>query len=185
MIDTQSSTPLRWLLLGGIFWLTACATSGTPASHQALQESVEALYVNYHALETVRQELHARAQYYLLAPGDELRHIRSAALFVEQASRTAFYQWELLSITEFIRESHRRDFFTLRLSDLDRARQATRDALDYLGLYEAFVTDGEALILMGRARELIEAHLELYDRMAAILRPLANAPLPPGGAQPM
>jgi hypothetical protein len=137
---------------------------------------VEALYANYHALETVRQELHGRAQYYLLAPGEEMRHIRSATLYVEQASRTAFFQWELLSITDFIRDSHRSDFFTLRLKDLERAGRDTRHTLDYLAVFEAFVTDGEALGLIERARELIQTHLELYSEMAATLRPLANPP---------
>lgn len=185
MRSTQSPRRLCGLLLGGAIWLTACATAGPPANHQALRAPVEALYANYHALETVRQELHGRAQYYLLAPGEEMRHIRSATLYVEQASRTAFFQWELLSITDFIRDSHRSDFFTLRLKDLERAGRDTRHTLDYLTIFEAFVRDGEALGLIERARELIQTHLELYSEMAATLRPLANAPPPWERGQPM
>jgi hypothetical protein len=173
------------LALAAAGGVAACAASPPPSDPHPLQEPVEALYLNYHALEEVRKELHLRAQHHLPLPGDEFRNIRSAALAVGQANRAAYGQWSLLSITEYIKDSHQRDFFTLRQRDLTLARQQTIEALETMAIYAAFVTDRDALELLERSRRLMEGHVALYDRMAGILRPLANPPASAGAVRPL
>ena len=152
--------------------MSGCATTGPPPEWGPLKESVEALYLNYHELKTLHSDLHTAALAHIEASGPELAEIQSAARFIQQANLIAFYQWELLSITHYIRASARRDFYTLRERDLKDAQDKSNDLIMATKVYEAFVRDPQASELITACIRRIEHHIELYGRMVHELRVL-------------
>lgn len=169
--------PFTALLI--ILGLTAgCATTGSSPEWEPLETSVTALYLNYWELKELHSDLHTAAQRYLEASGPQLAEIQSAARFIQQANLIAFYQWELLSITEYIRASSRRDFFTLRERDLNDARDKSNDLILATRVYEAFIRDPQALELIGACIQRIQEHIALYQEMAQELRRLNGGSLP-------
>jgi hypothetical protein len=165
---------VRWgaFLAVGLGFMLGCATTDTPPEWKPLKTSVEALYLNYHELKTLHGDLHAAALAHIEADGPELSKIQSAARFIQQANLIAFYQWELLSITHYIRASARRDFYTLRERDLLDARDKSNDLIMAVKVYDAFVRDPKASELIAACIQRIEQHIELYVQMAGELRVL-------------
>ena len=153
-------------------FVLGCASTGDPPDWGPLKTSVEALYLNYHELKTLHSDLHTAALAHIEAAGPELAEIQSAARFIQQANLIAFYQWELLSITHYIRAGARRDFYTLRERDLMDARDKSKDLIIATKVYEAFVRDPQATALIAACIQRIEMHIELYGRMARELRAL-------------
>lgn len=143
-----------------------CATTSASPEWGGLKPSVEALYLNYWELKALHRDLHDAALVHLEASGPQLAEIQSAARFIQQANLIAFYQWELLSITEYIRDSARRDFFTLRERSLIDARDKSNDLILSTKVYEAFIRDPQALELIDACIISIEKHRALYLQMA-------------------
>ena len=112
-----------------ILMAAGCATRGTAPAWEPLNASVEALYLNYWDLKRLHQDLHGAALAHIEVSGKQLAQIQSAARFIQQANLIAFYQWELLSITAYIRDSARYDFFTLRERSLRDARDKSQDLI--------------------------------------------------------
>jgi hypothetical protein len=123
--------------------------------------------------------LHAAARRHIEVSGGQLPEIQSATRFIEQANLIAYYQWELLSITEYIREGARTDFFTLRVRSAADAQQKSKDLIMAIKVYEAFIRDAKALDLIAKGIAHIERNVAIYDRLQEEMTPLAN---PPGGA---
>ena len=165
---------IRWVaaLAVSSALMLGCASTGDPPDWEPLKASVEALYLNYHELKTLHSDLHTAALAHIEAAGPELAEIQSAARFIQQANLIAFYQWELLSITHYIRASARRDFYTLRERDLINAQDKSNDLIMATKVYEAFVHDPQATELIAACIQRIEIHIELYGRMARELREL-------------
>ena len=166
-------TTRRWvglLILWGL--LAGCATTNTTGDFEPLKTSVEALYLNYWDLKGLHSDLRAAARLHIEASGAQLAEIQSAARFIQQANLIAFYQWELLSITAYIREDARRDYFTLRARDLIDARDKSHDLILSVQIYEAFIRDPQALELIAACIQRIEKHMALYQQMAQTLQEL-------------
>jgi hypothetical protein len=166
-------TTQKWLGLIIVWGLLAgCATTNTAPKFEPLKASVEALYLNYWDLKGLHSDLRAAARVHIEESGAQLAEIQSAARFIQQANLIAFYQWELLSITEYIRESARRDFFTLRARDLIDARDKSHNLILSVQIYEAFIRDPQALELIAACIQRIEKHMALYQQMAQALQKL-------------
>lgn len=173
--------PVFRRLAGGIIILAVlagCATTSIAPRWEPLKTSVEALYLNYWDLKGLHSDLHAAARMHIEQSGSQLAEIQSAARFVQQANLIAFYQWELLSITEYIRDTARRDFFTLRQRDLIDASGKTQDLILSIKVYEAFIRDAQALGIIDECIQRIEKHITLYQRMAKELRGRNGGPKP-------
>ena len=155
-----------------VFWglVLGCATSDTVPDFEPLKASVEALYLNYWDLKDLHSDLRAAARLHIEASGAQLADIQSAARFIHQANLIAFYQWELISITAYIRDSARRDYFTLRARDFIDARDKSHDLILSIRIYEAYIRDPRALELIGACIQRIEKHMALYEQMAQELR---------------
>lgn len=165
---------LRWFSAGLLILLLAgCATTSRGGGEWGpLKQSVEALYLNYWELKRLHSDLHAAALVHIEAAGSQLAEIQSAARFIQQANLIAYYQWELLSITEYIRDSARRDFFTLRERSLIDARDRSHDLILATRVYEAFIRDPQALELIGACISRIEKNRTLFLQMAQELKRL-------------
>jgi len=167
------------ILLGG------CAKTNALPDFGPLRSEVESLYLNYHELKVVDSDLHAAARRHIEESGQQLAEIQSAARFITQANLIAYYQWELLSITEYVRDSARSDFFTLRVEDVADARQKSEDLILAIKVYDAFIRDPRALALIEKGIARIQQNIAIYDTLYKLMAPLANgpAPLPVGGVQ--
>lgn len=158
-----------------------CATTDAAPEWGSLKSSVEELYLNHLDLKSLHHDLHTAALIHLEASGPQLAQIQSAARFIRQANLIAFYQWELLSISEYIRDSARRDFFTLRARDLIDARDKSHDLILSIRVYEAFIRDPQVLDLIGACITRIEKHRTLYWQMAQELERLKKNVSPTAG----
>ena len=156
-----------------------CARPAALPDYGPMKAEVEALYLNYHELKVVHSDLHAAARLHIEQQGEQLAEIQSAARFIEQANLIAYYQWELLSITAYIREEARSDFFTLRVKDIADARQKSEDLILAVKVYDAFIRDPVVLALIEKSIGHIERNIDIYDKLQSLMIPLANSPPPP------
>ncbi|MFZ7126339.1 MAG: hypothetical protein ACOWWM_09330 [Desulfobacterales bacterium] len=155
------------------FFLWSCAAS--PEYPTGLRPAVEKLYISCRDLENVRSEILGLSQGYLYREGDSLYPIHAAAGLLQQANLAALSQWKLLSITDYIREKSREDFFTLRLADLRQSRREAAHLLLLLPVYENAMPDPHLLSLVAEGRRLIRVQIELYDELIQQLKPLSPA----------
>lgn len=86
----------------------------------------------------------------------------------------------MLSIIGAIKDSHRADYFTLRIKGLDRAAFESRDRVVSLNLYSTYIENAEPRKLIEEAVGLIEANIDMYDELTTLLKPLANPSSPYG-----
>jgi len=173
-------------LTGLLFILSAvgCAKNNTLPDYGPMRTQVEALYINYHELKVVNSDLHAAALRHIEQAGEQLAEIQSAARFIDQANLIAFYQWELLSITEYIRDGARSDFFTLRMKDIADARQKSKDLILAIQVYDAFIRDPQVLDLIEKGIGRIQQNMAIYDALHTLMMPLSNRPEAPAGSMP-
>jgi len=160
----------------GLLAIMGCSRSAPLPDYGPLRTEVERLYLNYHELRIVYSDLRAAARLHMEREGGQLGEIQNAARFIDQANLIAYYQWELLSITEYIRDSARGDFFALRVRDIADAQQKSKDLVLAINVYDAFIQDPEALALIAKGVRHIEQHMDLYEALYRLMLPLASRP---------
>ncbi len=141
-----------------------------------LNELITRLYLNHDSLQTVYRDLHDAAIDNIDGPDRQLSYIQKSYLFVSEANLVCKYQWELLSIVNYIRQDSRSDYYTLRVKSLRRAIFESRDRINSLMLYHGFIENAETRKLLDDAIGLIEANIYTYEQIVAALQPLANPP---------
>jgi len=171
--------------LVGFLWIIGCVSANPRPDDTPLRSEVERLYLNYHELKTVHSDLHTAARMHIARSGGQLNEIQSAARLIDQANLIAYDQWKLLSITGYIRDSARRDFFSLRVKDVAEAHRKSKDLVLTIKVYEAFIKDAAALALIAKGVAHIERNMAIYEAMHALMMPLANRPgmVPVGGRE--
>ena len=180
----MSNYSKSWIYATGlilVLFIVSCVKPNALPNYDPLRAEVETLYLNYHDLKVVHSDLHAAARRHIEEAGEQLAEIQSAARFMDQANLVAYYQWELLSITEYIRDGARSDFFTLRVKDLADARQKSEDLILAIKVYDAFIRDPQAMTLIEKGIELIQKNMTIYDKLVALMMPLSNISEPPAG----
>ena len=160
--------------------VTLILSSGAHSSpkDEQLTDLIERLYLNHNSLRTVYKDLHDAAIDNLGGPDRQLSYIQKSYLFVSEANLVCRYQWELLSIVDYIRQDSRSDYFTLRVKGLRRAIFESRDRINSLMLYYGFIDNAETRKLLDNAIGLIEANIYTYEQLVGILGPMANPPNP-------
>ena len=182
MVDSKKKTGMAinrkiWTLLVVVLYVhvvMGCAKSNVSPDFDPMRAEVEKLYLNYHELKIVHSDLHAAARRHIEESGEQLAEIQSAARFMDQANLIAYYQWELLSITEYIREEARSDFFTLRVKDLTDAHQKSKDLILAIKVYDAFIRDSQALALIEKGIGIIQRDMVIYNALVTLMIPLSN-----------
>ncbi|MGB5423842.1 MAG: hypothetical protein WBN03_16885, partial [Desulfobacterales bacterium] len=97
----------------------AAASADTDDDQGRLSEIIGRLYLNHRQLTNVYRNLHDAALSEVNGPEKQLGYIQKTYLFVSEANLIGFYQWELLAIIDYVKDSHRSDYLTLRVRDLD------------------------------------------------------------------
>ena len=162
-------------LILALFLLPA---AGLPAAadgpDDALKDAVEKLFFNQKALARVSQALHRQAWQHLNGSDQGLAHLQRAAIHIDQSRTEALHQWELLAVVDYIRDSARGDFFTLRYRGLHRAQERSRELLQLVDLYSGFVGDNTADQALDHGRALIRANIYLFESLINIIEPFIN-----------
>ena len=166
-----------WIL---ILLLAAAATTSAGAEDDQgrLREIIGRLYLNHRQLTDVYRNLHDEALNAVNGPEQQLGYIQKTYLFVSEANLIGFYQWELLAVIDYIKDTHRSDYLTLRVKDLDRAIFESRDRINSLKLYHAFIASDAPRGLIDQAIGIIEANIYMYEDLLELLKPQANPPNP-------
>ncbi len=168
----------NWVILVLLLLLSQTALAQSSAIDGRFEEIIGRLYLNHRSLSVVYTNLHDAALDAVNGTDQQLSTIQKSYLFVSEANFVCFYQWELLSITGYIKDSHRSDYFTLRVKDLERAAFESRDRVVSLKLYSAQIENPEPRELLDEAVGLIEANIDMFEELADLLKPLANPPNP-------
>jgi hypothetical protein len=152
------------------------AVSQPLEKEERLDEIVGRLFMNYKNLSSVYRDLHEAALDNLNGPDQQISYIQKTYLFVNEANLMCYYQWELLSIIGYIKEESKSDYFTLRVKDLDNAIFESKDRVNSLKLYYAYIENTSAKKSIDDAIGLIEANIYIYEEVLQILKPLSNPP---------
>ena len=118
---------INWLILFSLLLWSQTISAQTNSIDRRLEDILGRLYINHKSLSVVYSKLHDQALEAVNGSDKQLSYIQKSYLFVSEANLVCFYQWELLSIIDYIKDSHRSDYFTLRVKDLKRAIFETRD----------------------------------------------------------
>ncbi|KPJ78737.1 MAG: hypothetical protein AMJ54_02075 [Deltaproteobacteria bacterium SG8_13] len=156
--------------------LTAAAPCG--AKDQQINELIARLYLNHNSLQTIYRDLHEAAIDNIDGSDRQLSYIQKSYLFVSEANLVCLYQWELLSMVDYIRQESRSDYFTLRVKGLRKAIFESRDRINSLMLYYGFIDTAQTRKLLDDAIGLIEANIYTYEQLVDMLTPMANPPNP-------
>ncbi|MFZ0725722.1 MAG: hypothetical protein WAM61_08035 [Desulfobacterales bacterium] len=154
------------------------ASAQTDEAYGRLTEVIGRLYLNHKQLTEVYRDLHDAALIAVNGSDQQLGYIQKAYLFVSEANLIGFYQWELLAVIDYIEDTRRADYFTLRVKDLNRAIFESKDRVNSLKLYQGFITGDAPRGLVDQAIGLIEANIYMYEDVHDLLKPLANPPNP-------
>jgi hypothetical protein len=158
--------------------MAATASAGTEDDRGRLSEIIGRLYLNHRQLTDVYRNLHDEALNAVNGPEQQLSYIQKTYLFVSEANLIGFYQWELLAVIDYIKDTHRSDYLTLRVRDLDRAIFESKDRVNSLKLYRAFITSETLHGLIDQATGIVEANIYMYQELLELLKPQANSPNP-------
>ena len=152
----------------------ATASADTDDGQGRLSEIISRLYLNHRQLTDVYRNLHDAALSEVNGPEQQLGYIQKTYLFVSEANLIGFYQWELLAVIGYVKDTHRSDYLTLRVKDLDRAIFESRDRINSLKLYHNFIAGETPRGLIDQAVGLIEANIYMYEELLELLKPQAN-----------
>ncbi len=191
MLSISTLIRLVIVVLAVVVIAAGCGTTnGRPAlTHSAatiadenglIRPVVEKLAVNFRELRVVYDDLHIAARDALSGerPDRQLDYIQKVYLHVNTALMVAESQYQMLSVIHYVSDDRRTDYLTLRSRGLDRARARMEDAIEFIGLYDAFIRNSKATEAISRARALIQGNIYLYSRLLDILEPLVH----PAGA---
>ena len=167
---------INWLILLPLLLCSQTISAQTDSIDRRLEDILGRLYINHKTLSVVYSKLHDEALDAVNGSDEQLSYIQKSYLLVSEANLVCFYQRELLYITDYIKDSHRSDYYTLRVKDLKRAIFETRDRVVSLKLYSVYIESRETHKLLNEAIGLIEANIYIFEELADILKPLANSP---------
>ncbi len=160
-----------WFAAAMLFF-SGCASR--PPSFDVLRPPVEDLYRLYLELEENRSALRVAGQVHFFGANDTLARVQTLNLLLGEANLVAYYQWRLLSITEYVKPSHLEDFFTLRRSGLAQAVERSGTILQLMDIYQVGVEDRRVIDIVHEGRKLVAAQVQTYRRLVAEIEPLAR-----------
>jgi hypothetical protein len=189
------------MVLRKVGWILSCLTLGQVLlscglpSHSStdpatayldeIRPLVEQLHLNQRALEGIYQDLRVVAEGHLLLGSEEqLSYIQKALLYIDKAQRESDYQWETLSILDYIKNEARRDYFSLRQHSLERAVRESVSDLTFLATYQAFIENRISVADIDKASDLINKNIRIYKQLMEKLTPLVDPPQPTGKIYP-
>jgi hypothetical protein len=167
---------LLWAVVFASLLIPGEGAAQDPASLARMELLSGRLYLNYRNLETIYKEMHDHALAGLNESDEQLNYIQKTYFLINGAKAILFYQWELLSIQEYLREDAKGDYYTLRFRDLKRAIDDSKFSATLIALYAAYITDKEATKSIEEALSIIRGSVYMFEEFRRILAPLSNRP---------
>jgi hypothetical protein len=153
-----------------VFFLWA-ATAEAQDSEGEISSFGDGLRINHERLSAIYSALHDIALGLAEETEGQLDTIQKIYSFVSAADRIGFHQGELLGLRELVCPERREEFDRGRARGLQRAVRESRDAIDLLRLYDAFLRDDAVRRLTAEAIGLVEGNIYLFERLRGILHP--------------
>ena len=161
-----------------VIWHSPPILIGSPPewvdSH--LTSHVERLYLNYKQLQIIHKDLHNTTITSFQGPEIQSSYIRQANLFINEANLMCWNQWELLSMTPYIKNEYKIDFYTLRARGLQSVIAESNHRIHLLKLYSGYIRNKKALESIDAAIGIIEGNVYLFETMSELLKPLSHPP---------
>jgi len=150
------------------------AQGGDPFAQ--IEEISGQLLMNTKKLEHVYQDMHDYAQWTMYQSDRQLDYIQKSYLFINEAKIISFYQWELISVFDYVKADRISDYITLRYRDLRQAIDDSKLTIHLLNTYVNFIEKPEVAQSMRDAVGLIQGNIYMFEELRDILRPLSNKP---------
>ena len=154
--------------------LHSVASATEPFSR--VEEITGRLLMNTKKLDHIYQDMHDYAQWTMNQSDRQLDYIQKSYLFINEAKTISFYQWELISVFDYIKAERKSDYITLRYKDLRRAIDDTKLTIHLLNTYMIFIEKPEVQQSIEEAIGLIQGNIYMYEELRELLRPLSNKP---------
>jgi len=179
----------RWVLLFALIVAaaTGCTTTGKPSApvpsaagiaeqNERIRPVVEKLAVNVRELRVVYEDLHILARDTLAGPDPErqLDYVQKVYLYVNAALLAAESEYKMRSVLNYIKADRRTDYLTWRAAGLDEALTRMKHAIEFIALYEAFITNSKVTDTIAQGQALIQGNIYLYEQLLDILQPWVN-----------
>lgn len=144
--------------------------------YSRMEEITGRLLMNTKKLEHIYQDMHDYAQWTMNRSDRQVDYIQKSYLFINEAKTIAFYQWELMSVFDYIKDERKADYITLRYRDLRQAIDDTNLTIHLLNTYVMFIEKPEVKQSIEEAVGLIQGNTYMYEELRNLLRPLSNKP---------
>jgi len=182
----KTFTAGRWALLVALLMATTtgCTTTGKPGApvpsatsiaeqNDTIRPVVEKLALNVRELRVVYDDLHILARDTLggADPDRQLDYVQKVYLYINAALLSAESEYKMLSVLNYVKDARRTDYLTLRAAGLNEALTRMKNAIEFIALYEAFITNPKVTATIARGQALIQGNIYLYDQLLDILQP--------------
>ena len=145
-------------------WAAVQATDTT-----LIKEKTEQLYLNYNQLDRLYKDLREITSAYIYEPDEQLNYMQKIALYINEARLISYYQWQMLSVIEYIKPGYLKDYYTLRKKDLQKATKNLDFLLSLLDLYTAYINNKAALQPVDAAVTNIKGTIYLFEGLVKML----------------
>ena len=141
---------------------------------------IESLYLSWHELDQIYQDIKFLERACLFDPDDrQLGYIQKASLYIQDAAVRIHHQWEQLAVLHYIRPEMMRDYLTLSVNGLTSAIKEIGYDEKFLEIYGAYINHDAVTGDLDRARSSIKENMDVLNQLLEHLLPLANATVPP------
>jgi hypothetical protein len=144
------------------------------ANEARLKEKTEQLFLNYKILEALYGDLREITGGYIYNSDEQLNYMQKMTLFVNEARMICYYQWQLLSVMDYIKPEAKNDYYTLRRKDLLKAKTDLAFVLSLLDLYRNYIVNKAALQPVDEAAVNIKANVYIFESLMELLDELSK-----------
>ena len=157
-------------MLGVTLALPLSQAVAQPVDTALVKEKTEQLYLNYKQLDSFYKDLREITSAYIYQSDQQLNYMQKIALYINEARLTSYYQWQMLSVVEYIKADYLKDYFILRTRDLQRAIKELKFLLSLLDLYTTYVENKAALEPVDEAVSNINGTVYLFEGLVQVLK---------------
>jgi hypothetical protein len=157
------------LTVGVIAAITQPCAAAQTVDTTLVKEKTEQLYLNYNQLERLYKDLREITSAYIYESDEQLNYMQKIALYINEARLTSYYQWQMLSVIEYIKSAYLNDYYTLRKKDLQKAIKDLDFLLSLLDLYTTYIENKNALKPVDEAITNIKGTIYMFEGLVQML----------------
>jgi hypothetical protein len=136
---------------------------------QQSKDLIEKLHHNQKELSRIYQNMRLISEGHLFYGSDEqLDTIQKSGLYVLSSTRTAYHQWELLSIMVYIHPDNQDDYISFLVKDLRQSVFNSAYDLNFLNTSYALIENKKAREYIDNAVVLIRQSIDLYKQLMTL-----------------